>query len=40
MPISSDDKIKTKYKDKSMFGCGLSCLFFAIILALILLNAP
>jgi hypothetical protein len=40
MPISTDDcRIITKYYDKSMFGCNLSCLFIVIILTLILLNA-
>jgi hypothetical protein len=41
MPISpDDDNIVTKYYNKSMFGIGLSFLFFAIILALILIDAP
>jgi hypothetical protein len=38
MPISTTDdkKIITKYYNKSMTGCSISCLFIAIILTLIL----
>jgi hypothetical protein len=40
MPISTDDsKLKTKYYDKSMNGCCVSFLFFAIIFTLIILYA-
>ncbi len=38
MPISAadDNKIITKYYNKSVMGCSVSCLFIAIILYLIL----
>ena len=38
MPISTtdDNKIITKYYNKSVIGCSISCLFIAIILSLII----
>ncbi len=40
MPISTNDsKIITKYYDKSVHDCCVSCLFISIILTLIIIYA-